>query len=172
MNRTRKIISAAVCVALCVVLPIALHMIPNAGSLISPMHIPVFLCGIICGPFWGLCCGIIGPVLSSVITQMPPMAILPSMMVELAAYGLVSGLMMKLVHTGKYIADVYISLTVSMIFGRIIAGFARALIFSYGSYTFSLWVSSYFVGTLPAIAVHLIVVPIIVAALKKSGVIS
>jgi hypothetical protein len=100
---------------------------------------------------------------------MPPMAYLPSMIVELAAYGLVCGLMMKLVRTGKYIADVYISLSVSMIVGRILAGLARAIIFSYGSYTFSVWISSYFVGTLPAIVIHLIIVPAVIAALKKSG---
>ena len=39
----------AVCMALCVVLPMVLHAIPNAGTLISPMHLPVLLCCMVCG---------------------------------------------------------------------------------------------------------------------------
>lgn len=44
-----KSIITAVCVALCVVLPMALHAIPKGGVLFSPMHLPVLLCGLVCG---------------------------------------------------------------------------------------------------------------------------
>lgn len=168
MSHTRKIITTAACIALCVVLPLALHAIPNAGSLLSPMHIPVLLCGLICGPIFGCACGILGPFLSSIITQMPPMAYLPSMLVELAVYGLISGLLMKIIRTGRYYADLYISLSISMLMGRIIAGIVQALIFSAGSYSLSAWAASYLIGTLPAIAIQLILIPAIVAALRKA----
>ena len=47
-----KSIITALCVALCVVLPMALHAIPKGGVLFSPMHLPVLLCGLVCGaPF-------------------------------------------------------------------------------------------------------------------------
>ncbi len=168
MSKTKKIISTAVCIAMCVVLPIALHAIPNAANLFSPMHIPVFLCALMCGSVCGAVCGFMGPLLSSVITQMPPMAILPSMMAELAVYGFVCGLLMKYVRSGKLYADIYISLGTSMIVGRIVAGIMKALIFSAGSYSLSAWVSAYFVGTLPGIIVHLVLVPAVYAALKKA----
>jgi len=168
MSKTKKIISTAVCIAMCVVLPIALHAIPNVGSLISPMHVPVFICALVCGPFWGVVCGLVGPFLSSVITQMPPIAYLPSMLVELAVYGFACGIIMRYIKTGRLYADIYISLGVSMVLGRIAAGLVKAFIFSAGSYSISVWVSSYVVGTLPGIIVHLILVPAVYAALKKA----
>lgn len=61
MSPIVKCAVTAVCMALCVVLPIALHAIPNAGTLISPMHLPVLLCGMICGWHYGLACGLMGP---------------------------------------------------------------------------------------------------------------
>ena len=125
----------AVCVALTVVLPMAFHAVPNAGSVILPMHIPVLLCGLICGWPFGLACGLIGPLLSNLFTGMPPMAALPAMLVELAVYGLMAGLLMSCVRTRKVYADLYISLLVAMLAGRIVAGMARALIFAAGSYS-------------------------------------
>ena len=78
----KKLVFTAVCAALCLVLPMAFHSIPNAGQVILPMHIPVLLCGLVCGWQYGLLCGILGPLVSSVLTAMPPAAILPGMMVE------------------------------------------------------------------------------------------
>ena len=85
----------ALCIALCVVLPMAFHAIANAGPIFLPMHIPVLLCGLACGWPYGLVCGLLGPVLSGVLTGMPSPAVLPGMMVECGVYGLVSGLMMQ-----------------------------------------------------------------------------
>ena len=95
MSQVKRLIFAGLCVALGVVLPIALHSVANAGSIFLPMHIPVLLCGLICGWPYGLACGVLAPILSHLITGMPPAAILPGMLFELAVYGLVSGLMMK-----------------------------------------------------------------------------
>ncbi|MBQ8746313.1 MAG: ECF transporter S component [Clostridia bacterium] len=166
--RVRSIVIAALCTALCVVLPIAFHSIPNAGSVLSPIHIPVLLCGLICGPFWGLACGIAGPLLSSVITSMPAMAYLPPMLVECAVYGLAAGALMRFVRTGYLYADLYISLLTSMLFGRVVAGAAKALIFAAGEYSFSVWATAYFVTSLPGIVIHLILIPTLVAALQAA----
>lgn len=59
--RIRKTVITALCVALCIVLPMAFHMVKNAGTIFLPMHIPVLLCGLICGWQYGLVCGLIGP---------------------------------------------------------------------------------------------------------------
>ena len=129
LTLSKKSVITAMCIALCIVLPIALHLIPNAGTLLSPMHLPVLLCGLVCGWPFGLLCGILGPVLSSVLTGMPGMAILPSMILELAAYGFLSGLLMRLIHTKSLTLNLYLSLIAAMLAGRIIAGLARALFF-------------------------------------------
>ena len=168
MSPVKKSIITAVCIALCVVLPQAFHAIPNAGSIYCPMHIPVLLCGLICGWQYGLLCGIAGPLVSALITGMPPAAVLPGMLVECAAYGALTGLMMQLVHTKKVYPDLYISLLVAMLGGSIISGIAKALIFSAGSYSMTAWVTGSFVTSLPGIIVHLVLIPSIVYALMKA----
>ena len=166
----RNMTMAAVCVALCVVLPIAFHSIPDAGSVFLPMHIPVLICGMICGWPYGLLCGLMGPLVSSALTGMPPIAFLPAMMVECGTYGLVSGLMLKYVHTQRTYADLYIALVTAMIAGRIVSGIAKALIFTPGL-ALSAWVTASFVTALPGILIQLIFLPSVVCTLMKARVI-
>ena len=168
MSTVKKSIITAVCITLCVVLPQVFHAIPEAGSIYCPMHIPVLLCGLITGWSYGLLCGLAGPLLSSLITGMPPVAMLPAMMIECAAYGALTGVMMQLVHTKKIYADLYISLIVAMLGGRVIAGLAKAFIFSAGQYTMAAWVTGSFVKSLPGIIVHLAVIPSVVYALMRA----
>ncbi len=168
MSYVKKSIITAACIALCVVLPMAFHAIPNAGSIISPMHIPVLLCGLICGWPFGLLCGLAGPALSSLFTGMPPVAYLPSMLVELAAFGLISGILISVIKTKNLYADLYISLLVAMLGGRIIAGAAKALIFAGGNYSIMAWVTSYFITAWPGIVIQIVIIPAIVFALEKA----
>lgn len=163
-----KSAATAVCIALCVILPFAFHSVPNGGTLFSPMHLPVLLCGIICGPQYGLICGLLGPFLSSTLTGMPGWGYLPTMMIELAIYGLVSGLLMRFLHTGRQIADLYVSLLTAMLTGRIITGIVRALIFAQGNYSLKAWATGYFISCFPAIVLQLILIPIIYTALQKA----
>lgn len=172
MPQTKRLILAALCVALGVVLPLAFHAVANAGSIFLPMHIPVLLCGLICGWPYGLACGILTPLLSSVFTGMPPMAYLPSMLCELAVYGFVSGLLMRQIKTGKLLADLYLSLIAAMLAGRFVFGLLNALIFRAGSYSLAIWVSASFITALPGIVIQLAVIPALVLALKKSRLIT
>lgn len=168
MSNAKRTIITALCCALCVVLPMAFHSIPNAGSILLPMHIPVLLCGLICGAPFGLICGAVGPLLSSLLTGMPPIAYLPSMLIELVVYGLVAGLLMQFVRTKNTFADLYISLVGAMLCGRIVAGAARALIFAAGEYSLAAWTASYFVTALPGLVIQLVLLPAIVFALMKA----
>lgn len=168
MSNIKKSIITAVCIALCYVIPLMFHGIQNAGSIFCPMHIPVFICGLICGWQYGLLCGIAGPALSSALSGMPPVAVLPSMMVELAAYGTAAGLMMKLVRTKSTYADLYISLIVAIVCGRVLAGLAKALIFARGSYSMSAWIAGSVVTSWPGTVIQLVFIPTIVFALMKS----
>lgn len=169
MKKSNKIVLTAMCIALCVILPQAFHTIPNAGSIFLPMHIPVFLCGLICGPFYGMFCGIMGPFFSALFTGMPPFAILPGMLVECAAYGLFSGVLLLYLRTKNMYADIYISLISSMLAGRLLSGIAKALLFSKGSFAFSAWITASFITGIPGIIIQLILIPSIVFTLTKAG---
>jgi thiamine transporter ThiT len=167
LTPVKKLVFTAVCAALCLVLPMAFHTIPNAGQVILPMHIPVLLCGLICGWPYGGVCGLIGPLLSSLLTGMPPAAMLPSMMVECAAYGAVTGLMMKFIRTGKLLPDLYISMLTAMALGRIVSGLAKALIFTPGTAPFA-WVTTSLVSGIPGIVIQLVLMPLVIFALTRA----
>lgn len=167
LSYAKKIVFTAVCSALCVVLPMAFHAVQNAGQIFLPMHIPVLLCGLMCGWPFGFICGLLGPTLSSLLTGMPPAAMLPPMIVECAAYGCVTGLMMKFVHTGKTLPDLYISMIVAMGLGRVLAGLAKSFIFSPGTAPFA-WVTTSLVTGIPGIAIQLVLIPLVVIALTRA----
>jgi len=168
MSKTKKIVITALFIALGIVLPLAFHTIPNAGQVLLPMHIPILLCGLVVGFPYGLACGILTPVLSSLITGMPPVAFLPAMVCELAAFGTVSSLLMRFTPVKNLFARTYISLIGAMIVGRIFFGILNALIFSAGSYSMQMWLSAAFITALPGVAIQIVIIPAIVLALQKS----
>lgn len=169
MSSIKKICVTAIMIALCCILPTMFHL-AGLGTAFSPMHIPVLLAGLICGGWYGLCCGVIGPVLSSILTGMPGATMLISMIPELITYGLVTGLMMRYVRTGKLTADLYISLITAMLAGRVVGGIAKARFYmgTGEAFTLAVWASSYFVTSLPGIICHLILVPLLVMALHRA----
>ena len=169
MSQVKKIVIAAVCAALCIVLPMALHSIPNAGATWLPMHIPVMISGLVAGPVAGAVTGLLGPVLSGLLTGMPAAPMLPPMTCELFTYGLVSGLLSRFVRTGSVARDLYVSLVGAMLAGRVVNGVLRALIFSPGAYSLEAWVAASFVTSLVGIVLQLAVVVPIVVSLERAG---
>ncbi len=165
MSNTKKLVFAALCMALGVALPAAFHGVPNAGQIFCPMHIPVLMAGLICGPWLGLACGALTPILGYLISGMPPMAILPSMIVELAVYGLVAGL---LIRGMKVRFAVVLSLIGAMVAGRLVMGLVNALIFYAGAYSWTAWLTTAFVTALPGIIIQLLLIPTVIFALKKA----
>lgn len=172
MSNVKKLCITAVCMALCCILPTLFHSV-GLGTALSPLHIPALLCGIVCGGGYGLVCGLVGPIISSMLTGMPGAPMLATMLPELMAYGLATGLMMRFVRTGKLYADLYISLGAAMILGRVVGGIAKVLFYmgTGEAFTLAVWISSYFVATLPAIVAHLILIPVLVVMLMKARVI-
>ena len=158
----------AVCIALCPVVPFIAGLFPNGRQLFSPMHIPALLCGLVTGPVYGLAAGVLGPLFSFAVTGMPPGGKLPQMMLELGCYGLFTGLGMRFIRSGKLRSDLWLSLLIAMIIGRVAGGLANALIFMRGSYSMQLWTSAYFAGTAPGIVIHLLLIPTIYFALEKA----
>ena len=156
-------------IALCVIMPLFFHAV-GLGGAFSPMHFPVLMCGLLCGPWYGLLCGILGPILSSLTTGMPGAPMLISMIPELAVYGLVTGLLMRVIRTGKPLADIYLSMIPAMVLGRIVGGIAKAfvLLSSAKSYSVAVWASAYFAETLPGTILQLVLLPMLVLALMKA----
>ena len=170
LSPIKRLTLTALCIALCVVVPMAFHVIPNAGAVMLPMHIPVLLCGLVCGWQYGLLCGILGPLVSSVMTGMPSAAMLPGMMVECGMYGCVGGLLMERIRTGSLYADLYICLPAAMLAGRVISGVVKALILTPGL-SFTAWATASFVTALPGISIQLILLPTLIVALTRASLI-
>lgn len=167
---TLKIVYAAVCLALAMVLPFLTGQIQQIGNALCPMHIPVFLCGFLCGWPYGALVGFIAPLLRFVLFGMPvlmPMGV--SMAFELATYGLVSGLFyQKLPKRG---INIYLSLIVAMLVGRAVWGVVRFVLASVleAEFPMSAFVAGAFTGAIPGIIIQIILIPVIVLALKKAG---
>ena len=168
MHKTKKLVITALFIALGIVLPLAFHSVPNAGRVFLPIHIPILLCGIVCGFPYGFFAGIITPLLSSLFTGMPPAAMLPSMLCELAAYGAASSLLMRYGRVKNTYAKLYFSLMGAMLFGRLFYGVLNAFIFNAGHYSMQIWLSAAFVTALPGIAIQILVIPAVVFALQKA----
>lgn len=172
MSHVRSLVVSAMLLAACVVLPLAFHSIPRAGSILLPMHVPVLLAGLTVGWKYGLIVGLLGPLLSHVFTGMPPVPVYQLMMLELGVYGLVGGLAIKFVRTRNYTLDLYISLVVAMLIGRVFAGIGQVFWFFgdgffSGGYTWAAWVASYFTTSLPGIVIQIIFLPSLVMALER-----
>src|SRR5690625_4221682 len=166
---TRNIIFTALCIAIGLILPRLVNMIPMAfpGAVLLPMHIPVLVCGFLCGWRYGLVSGLILPLLASALTSMPPLfPTAVSMSIELAAYGLLTGLLYQMTK-GK----IFISLIGAMIGGRLIMGITNAFLFSIADNTYglALFVSGAFVTALPGIIIQLIIIPVIIHAFKRAN---
>lgn len=160
-------ILAALFLALAFVMPYLTGQIPEIGSMLCPMHIPVLLCGFVCGPIWGLAVGAVAPLLRSLLTGgFPPM--FPTavcMAFELAAYGAASGLMHKILPRKK--PCIYLSLLTSMIVGRLIWGAAMFIFVGAEKFTFSAFIAGAFTNAIPGIIVQIILVPVLVMILNK-----
>lgn len=167
--RIQKLAIAALCLALCMVLPFLTGQIPEIGSMLCPMHIPVLLCGFLCGPAWAVVVGATAPLLRFVLFGMPPL--FPTgvaMCVELATYGAVSGILYQLLP--KKPVNIYISLIVAMLAGRIVWGIVQVVLMGLqgSSFTWTAFIASAFTQAIPGIILHIVLIPLIVLALQKA----
>ena len=173
MNRNKllKMILSALFLALAYVMPFLTGQIPEFGSMLCPMHIPVLLCGFICGWQWGLSVGFIAPLFRSLTLGMPPL--FPTalcMAFELAIYGLVAGLLHKLLPKKK--PYIYCSLTIAMIVGRIVWGIMMFIFVGIngGAFTFSAFLAGAFVNAWPGIIVQIVLIPPYVVMIENTKV--
>lgn len=168
-NGIKKMVLAAVCLALCMVLPLLTGQIPQIGSALSPMHIPVLLAGFLCGPWWAMAVGLVAPLLRHVTLGMPPLITAIAMSFELAAYGLFSGLLYA--RLPKKTSNLYVSLVAAMLAGRVVWGAAMAVISGVtgSAFTWGAFMAGAFFNAVPGIIVHILLIPVIVMALHRAG---
>lgn len=171
MNNIKKMILSALFLAIGMILPFFTGQIPAIGSRLLPMHIPVLLCGFVCGWQYGLTVGLIVPIFRSLVFTMPkmmPTAI--AMSFELAVYGAAVGFLYAKLPKKKI--SIYISLLVAMILGRVVWGLISIPLYgiSGGSFSAAIFIAGAFTNAIPGIILQIIVIPAIVMALTKIGV--
>jgi riboflavin transporter FmnP len=172
-RRTLNLVYAAMCLALCQILPFLTGQIPQIAQLFSPMHIPVLLAGFLCGPWWAMAVGFIAPPLRHVLFHIPAYPTFVAMAFELAAYGLITGfLYRRLPRRTPYI---YVTLVAAMLLGRVVSGIANVVLYGLGAregtYTMAMFLSAHFIKAWPALLLHIVLIPILVLALQRAGII-
>lgn len=168
----KNLVLAGLFLALGLVMPFLTAQIPQIGSALLPMHLPVLLCGFVCGAPYGLIVGAVVPLLRSVMFGMPPMMVAVAMAFELAAYGAVTGLLHKLLYKKLKNISIYISLIGAMIAGRIVWGVVSFFIYKMmgNPFTWEIFAAGAVLNALPGIILQIILIPILVLALMRAGV--
>ena len=168
-RRTRNMILAAMMLALSWLMPFLAALNPTIAKIISPMHIPIFLCGFLCDLPWSPIVGFAAPLLRSLTTGMP--ALYPNalaMSFELATYGLVTTLLIRMLPDRPL--SVYLSLIGAMLAGRLVWAVASLALYGLGGtpFTFQMFLAGAFINAAPGIAVHIVVIPAIILALRRA----
>ncbi|NLC32381.1 MAG: ECF transporter S component [Clostridiales bacterium] len=168
-QQTKKMVFSAFFVALALLLPFLTGQIQQIGSMLSPMHIPVLLCGFICGWPWGLLVGAVSPILRSFIFGMPRlMPVAVAMAFELAVYGAAAGILYTMLP--KKPINTYINLILAMLAGRIVWGVVMYFLIMSGggSYSVQAFMAGAFIKAWPGIILHIAIIPPIIMALEKA----
>jgi thiamine transporter ThiT len=176
MKTTKKLTLSAMFIAIGLVLPFVTGQVPQIGRMLLPMHIPVFLCGMICGWKYGAGVGFILPPMRAVLFGMP--VLFPSgiaMAFELAAYGLVSGLLYDFFtrRSGKklpHIVQLYLTILAAMVTGRIVWGVAEIILLgiSGSAFTWKAFLAGALFNAVPGIIIQLVLLPAVMTALKRT----
>ncbi|MBE6708423.1 MAG: ECF transporter S component [Ruminococcaceae bacterium] len=169
----KKLCLSAMFIAIGIILPFFTGQIREIGNMLLPMHIPVFLCGLICGWQYGGAVGLVLPILRSLMFGMP--TIFPNalgMAAELAVYGITVGLIYVCIKR-QNVLSVYIAMIPAMILGRIVWGTMQAVLLgiSGGAFTWKLFFAGAFLNAVPGIALQLILVPAVMSVLHLTGVV-
>ena len=169
-KKLQNLVLSAMFLGLGLVLPFFTGQIPQIGNMLLPMHLPVILCGFICGWKYGLVVGAVTPILRSAVFSMPvmyPSAI--AMAFELAAYGFLVGFLFRNARW-QCLKSLYRYLIISMLGGRVVWGIVMTVILGLGEngFTLTAFLTGAFLNAIPGIIVQLILVPAIMLALNKT----
>lgn len=172
MSKTTKNLTlSAMFLAIGMVLPFLTGQIPQIGNMMLPMHIPVLLCGVICGWKYGAVLGFILPLIRYMVFGMP--VLFPTgmaMAFEMLTYGLVIGLVYSL-SRWKCIVSLYRALIAAMIAGRLVWAVAQMALLgvSGGAFTMKMFLAGAFFNAVPGIIIQLVLIPAVMVALGRTG---
>ncbi len=169
-KRIQNLVLAAMLTAVGIVLPFFTGQIPQIGNMLLPMHLPVLVCGLICGWQYGGIVGFILPLLRRVLFGMPPMPNGIAMAFELAAYGAIAGFVYN--HSRwQCIVSLYRSLLIAMVGGRIVWGAVSIVVLGIagGAFTWQMFMASAFLNAVPGIILQLVLIPALMLALHRTG---
>ena len=174
--RHRKLLDlvlAAMFMAVGLVLPFFTGQIPQIGSMLLPMHLPVLLCGLICGWRYGALVGFALPLIRSLWLGMPPFFTAIAMAFELAAYGGIVGALYAR-SRWKCLVSLYRCLLAAMVGGRLVWGAARLFLTGVtgDAFTWQLFLSGALFTAVPGILLQLAVIPAIMVALDRTGLVT
>lgn len=160
-TKTEKITLSGMLLALGVLLPFATaHGLGIPGTVLLPMHIPVLLAGLLCGPFYGASLGLVLPLFNSILTGMPVLyPMVPIMTAELFVYGLSSGLLLTQTPLSRRKWGILVALPAAMLLGRVAYGLAFRLLFLISGKLQALTVTAALVTGLPGIILQLCILP-------------
>lgn len=166
----KKFTLAALFLAIGFYLPFLTGQIQQIGNMLLPMHIPVLLCGLICGWKYGLVVGFVLPIFRYFVFGMPvliPMGI--AMAFELATYGMLVGFIYNR-SKWKCVISLYKAMIIAMVAGRIVWGVARIVLSGLGNYgfTWKLFIAGAVFNAIPGIILQLVLIPAIMMALGKA----
>lgn len=167
----KHMVLAAFFLALGIIMPFLTGQIPGIGNMLLPMHIPVLVCGYVCGWQWGLAVGFVVPLLRSAMFGMPPMMpTAAAMAFELAAYGAVTGILNRVLPDRE--AFVYVSLAGAMIAGRLVWGIVSIPLYGVAGKAFSwqIFMGGALLNAVPGIILQLVLIPVIIMSLKRAKV--
>ncbi len=167
----RRLTLSAMFIAVGLILPFFTGQIQQIGSMLLPMHLPVLLCGLVCGWQYGGLVGLILPPLRSLLFGMPllyPNAL--SMAVELAVYGACIGLVYGLFKKQNPLT-VYIALIPAMILGRVAWGATQTLLLGLTDTPFGAeaFLFSALFNAIPGIILQLVLIPTVMTMLHVVG---
>ncbi len=166
--RLKRTVVSALMLALGITLPFLTAAIPQFGRALLPMHLPILLCGFICGWEHGLCVGFICPLLRYLLLGAP--VLFPdglAMSFELATYGFCAGLLYGALP--KKLPYAYVSLVFSMLAGRVVWGVVsyRIAVMSTASFGMEAFLAGAFFNAVPGIILQIVAVPPLVVLLKR-----
>ncbi len=153
----KSVIYTFIFTALAVSAPMAAHQLAGAqaGRMILPMHLFIITAGLLLGWRAGLMAGLMSPLISFSLTGLPLPIVLPFIVIELASYGLLSGIFFKILKL-----NIWLALLGAMIFGRIILWLALLALPT------KIIASQYMIGIMqagwPGVLLQLLLAPVLV----------
>lgn len=174
--QVNKMCIAAMLLALCWLMPFLTLNDQALGNMLSLMHIPVFISGFVLGPIYGAFIGFIAPLTRMLMFGAPPLIAALPMAFELLTYGFISGLIyllfIKKNKSNKLdsIIFIYVALIIAMILGRGVGGLVKYLCVLGGmgdNFTFSMFITTYFVTPWPGLIIQLVLIPALIRLLYE-----